>query len=422
MSLAATVLIPTHNHVRTLRASVASALRQTVPDIEVFVIGDGVPDETREVVSELIRADSRVRFFDRPKGPRHGEIYRHEALDQARGRIVCYLSDDDLYLPRHVEEMSRLLEHADFAHALATEMRPDGSFSTWTVDLSLPAYRQELMDGRNRVPLSAGAHTLAAYRKLAVGWTSAPAPLPTDLHMWRRFLEHPGCRFGAGSLPTVLVFPDAARRHLSPADRFDELRTWLEQTAREPELAMLIERILRQKVRDAAETDARLIDIRWGRSAPIDEFVLQVFFPGAEDHTESNSIRLPAPAGAWVTVQQEFLYPRTNVPVRIDPGEWPGVIRIAEMRLCAADGTILWQLDEETSSRVEVGETAVLLSTGPELRLINYGSDPHVLLPPLIMPVEGKRVRLDLRLRLDADVWAVTAWFYANLGTRSAQT
>ena len=57
----ATVLIPTHDHGPTLRYAVASALQQTVQDLEIFVIGDGVTDEGRAVVAELVRADPRVR-------------------------------------------------------------------------------------------------------------------------------------------------------------------------------------------------------------------------------------------------------------------------------------------------------------------------------------------------------------------------
>ena len=65
---------------------------------------------------EPFLADPRVRFFDLPKGERHGERNRHLALAEAAGRIVCYLSDDDLLLPRHVATMLELLEGADFAH------------------------------------------------------------------------------------------------------------------------------------------------------------------------------------------------------------------------------------------------------------------------------------------------------------------
>src|SRR5436309_1083330 len=104
MGCAATVLIPTHDHAPLLRHSLASVQEQSVEDIEIFVIGDGVTDETRALVAGLATDDPRIRFFDHPKAPRHGEILRHAALAEARGEIVCYQADDDLWLPGHLEE------------------------------------------------------------------------------------------------------------------------------------------------------------------------------------------------------------------------------------------------------------------------------------------------------------------------------
>jgi glycosyltransferase involved in cell wall biosynthesis len=67
MSLAATILIPTHDHGDTLRLTVASALAQTVSDIELLIIGDGVPEQTKPKIHAIAAGDPRVRFIDHPK-------------------------------------------------------------------------------------------------------------------------------------------------------------------------------------------------------------------------------------------------------------------------------------------------------------------------------------------------------------------
>ena len=64
------MIVPTHDHASTLGLAVRSALAQTLGDIEVHIIGDGVGDETRAVVEHLVHDDTRVRFHDLPKGER----------------------------------------------------------------------------------------------------------------------------------------------------------------------------------------------------------------------------------------------------------------------------------------------------------------------------------------------------------------
>lgn len=225
MPLEATVLIPTHDHGPLLLHSARSVLAQTVEEIELFIVGDGVPDVTREIVSELSQ-DERVRFFDNPKGPRHGETYRHAALNEARGRIVCYLSDDDLWFPEHVAYMRHLLGNADFAHALPLYIDERGEISFYVGNLALPAYREFLLSRANFIALSCGAHTIDMYRRLPHGWRTTPAGIPTDLYMWRQFLSDPGCRATGGTRPTVLHFPSPLRRNQLPADRLTELAEW----------------------------------------------------------------------------------------------------------------------------------------------------------------------------------------------------
>jgi GalNAc5-diNAcBac-PP-undecaprenol beta-1,3-glucosyltransferase len=227
----ATVLVPTHDHGPTLLRSVGSALAQTVEDLEVFVVGDGVPDVTREVMAQLTAADERVRFFDNPKGPRHGEIHRHAALQQAGGEVVCYLSDDDLWLPEHVEHLRALLADADFAHAFPLWIDTEGRPHPWLVDLERPLYRDLLLGGQNRIPFSCGGHTLELYRRLPAGWRTTPGGTFTDLYMWAQILSVPGCRAVSGSQPTVLHFPSPARHEWSVDERLAELDSWSRRLA-----------------------------------------------------------------------------------------------------------------------------------------------------------------------------------------------
>jgi len=223
---AATVLVPTHDHGPTLRRSIATALAQTISDLEVLVVGDGAPDVTRELMAELTSADPRVRFFDNPKGARHGEEHRHAALSEARGEIVCYLSDDDLWLPEHVETLQALLAESDFAHTLPLWIDPDGSINHWRVDLERPFYRELLLAGENRVPHCCAGHTLELYRRLPAGWRAGPEEIPSDLHMWQQILSVPGCRAVSGTSATTLHFPSRQRGGWSSAERLDELDAW----------------------------------------------------------------------------------------------------------------------------------------------------------------------------------------------------
>jgi hypothetical protein len=232
MSVRATVVVPTHDHGPTLLRSIPTALGQTVQDIEVFVIGDGAPDVTREIMADLVHRDRRVRFFDNPKGPGNGELHRHAALEEAGGRFVAYLGDDDLWLPEHLEVLDGLLQDADFAHSYPIRIGPDGSIADWNVDLSLPWFRETVLSGTNFVPLSCAAHTLELYRRLPHGWRTRPEGTWSDLYMWQQILTADGVRAASGTRPTVVHLPSSLRSGWSQERRLEELDRWVDRIGR----------------------------------------------------------------------------------------------------------------------------------------------------------------------------------------------
>jgi glycosyltransferase involved in cell wall biosynthesis len=258
MSVRATVLTPTFNHGPLLEHAVRSVMAQTVRDWELFIIGDGVPDVTHQLVAKLQREDDRIRFFDHPKGPRHGEIYRHEALAEARGEFICYLSDDDLWWPDHLEDLFRLLTHADWAHSFLVKVAANGDLVPRPRDFALAATRKRLFDlhSGSGVGLSASGHRLDMYRRLPEGWRTTPAGIATDRWMWSKFAAHPDCRMASGTRPTSLTYPSAWRRDWSLEQRAAELEGWRSRMTQPGAYDEFLRSVLDALARTAAQSDA----------------------------------------------------------------------------------------------------------------------------------------------------------------------
>ena len=254
----ATVIIPTYDHGPTIRYALTSALRQTVQQIEVIIIGDGVAETHKKLLRELAASDSRVRFIDHPKHESRGEPYRHEALKEAQGRIVCYLSDRDLWLPCHLERMLKQLEAADFTHSLSLHVMPDKSYHFFPTDLSMQEHRRYMRDKANRVAFSCAAHTMEAYRRLPFGWRTTPQGCPTDWYMFQQFLRMGDCRASSGTFPSAITFPSPLRYGWPMERRVAELRSWAERLADKAQHVDIVLDILQQAVRAG---DARLAEL-----------------------------------------------------------------------------------------------------------------------------------------------------------------
>jgi len=257
----ATVLIPTHEHVEPLRHAVASVQQQTVQDFELLIVGDGVADVTRALVADLCAGDERIRFFDFPKGPRKGEVYRHQALQQAQGRFVAYLGDDDCWMPHHLEVLGELLADADFGHTMQVGIGENGRVVVVPGQLENPSFRARMLDTMfNCFDFTFAGHTMAAYRRLPFGWRTTPADFPwTDLYMWRQFLAEPWCRARSAMVPTGINTWTHLRPHLSDAERAADLAHWHAQTTRPEFREWLWREIARQFAAQAVSEKLELI-------------------------------------------------------------------------------------------------------------------------------------------------------------------
>ncbi len=213
-----TVLTPTYNNGACIRAAIASVQRQTLRDYEHFVVADGAPEATLAIVRECAAKDSRIRLFACPKGERNGEASRHMALQEATGEAVCYLSDDDFWLPDHLATMAELLQNADFAHTRHTHLTTYFHIFGNQGSLADPAIRQRMLAEKyNLFGLTCAGHRLDAYRRLPVGWSPAPQDVWSDFFMWRKWLAAPNVRFAGSSKTTSIHLGRELRQHADPA-------------------------------------------------------------------------------------------------------------------------------------------------------------------------------------------------------------
>jgi glycosyltransferase involved in cell wall biosynthesis len=238
-----TVLIPTFDNGDLIRTAIDSVLAQSHADFELVIVADGAPESTHAIVLDQAAKDPRVTLRAHPKGDRHGEAYRHQALQESRADAVCYLSDDDFWFADHLATMAGLLGEADFAHTRHVSVQLDLTLMGTTGDLSDAATRAEMRScAMNFFGLSVAGHRLDAYRHLDEGWSAAPLDVWTDLNMWRKWFAAEGLRFRSSTRITGLHMARYIRKEVTQAFLEREPRTWYE-AFRDPLMPVALNRV-----------------------------------------------------------------------------------------------------------------------------------------------------------------------------------
>lgn len=115
---AVSIVVATHNRAKLLQLALDSALGQDYGDLEVLVMDDGSTDETRELLVDHARRNPPERF----RFETHANMGQARTLNRgyelARGELLAYLSDDDLFAPTLISSLVRALSrHPDAAAA-----------------------------------------------------------------------------------------------------------------------------------------------------------------------------------------------------------------------------------------------------------------------------------------------------------------
>ncbi|MFX1276298.1 MAG: glycosyltransferase family 2 protein [Promethearchaeota archaeon] len=103
------VILPSYNHADYISETIESVLNQTFKDLELIIIDDCSPDNSREIIENYGKKDDRVRilFHDVNKGI---ALTQNEAIERAKGKYIAFLNSDDVWEKTKLEKQVKILE------------------------------------------------------------------------------------------------------------------------------------------------------------------------------------------------------------------------------------------------------------------------------------------------------------------------
>ena len=98
------VVIPLYNKAAYVERAIRSALAQGEAVLEIIVVDDGSRDGSAEVVERM--GEPKVRLIRQANGG--VSAARNRGIEEARGKFICFLDADDIYLDGFLNEIQLL--------------------------------------------------------------------------------------------------------------------------------------------------------------------------------------------------------------------------------------------------------------------------------------------------------------------------
>ncbi|WP_264552858.1 glycosyltransferase family 2 protein [Flavobacterium sp. N2038] len=109
MSDLVSILTPTFNAEKYIRATIESVQNQSYQNWEMILIDDASTDKTVKIIKEFAQGDDRIKLFKLEKNCGNG-FARNAALEKATGKYIAYLDADDIWFPEKLEKQIQFLK------------------------------------------------------------------------------------------------------------------------------------------------------------------------------------------------------------------------------------------------------------------------------------------------------------------------
>jgi len=105
------IIIPTYNRPVQLIRAINSIIKQTYKLFEIIVVNDGSSLNYDEVEKEMLSYPEIIYIKQINSGR---SVARNKGIEKANGQFICFLDDDDYYLPNHLEVLYNEILNQNF--------------------------------------------------------------------------------------------------------------------------------------------------------------------------------------------------------------------------------------------------------------------------------------------------------------------
>lgn len=173
------VIVPTMNRPGLLKRALRSLVNQNHKNWEAIVVNDAGED-TRELVMSIDPL-SRIQYVSHSEN-KGLSAARNTGIKNSKGSVICYLDDDDVFLPQHIATVVAALEEnqTEFVYCEAiyvSEKEQNGVLQevSRNTPLSGILFSKDRLNVSNFIPVNAWGHRRGLLEKSGLFDSSLPA-------------------------------------------------------------------------------------------------------------------------------------------------------------------------------------------------------------------------------------------------------
>lgn len=122
------IITPCHDSAMSIRQCIESVLAQDYQNWEMLITDDGSTDNSKNIIMQYARKDSRIKLFELPSTTGSPAEPRNHSIKEAKGDYLAFLDSDDVWLPGKLSEQLEFAQknNYDIVYSYYEKISDDG--------------------------------------------------------------------------------------------------------------------------------------------------------------------------------------------------------------------------------------------------------------------------------------------------------